>query len=139
MSLVLVIGLLAAEPVLEIEHRARIDHAGTSVETRYRTRVTLSHRQRGTPGKPGGASTLRCDWRADIVLERHARHGSGSTLTRALARNGAVTGSRPGWCGNQRAGIAREIAARESELRDHAVRMAREDETQLRAELGRTG
>ncbi|RYY25762.1 MAG: hypothetical protein EOP62_12955 [Sphingomonadales bacterium] len=143
MSIVLAAGLFAAmtaaEPILSLEHRAQVEHASGTVDAQYRSRVSLSRSQVGTPAKPGMASSLRCDWRADIVVEREARLSSGSLLSRSIADSGVVTVSRPGWYTKQDRALTKQIAGREDELRGHAMRMAQSDEAQLRAEIERLG
>jgi hypothetical protein len=139
MSIVLALGLAAAafEPALpQIEHRTRLEHAGTVVEAHYRTRVSLHRRQVGAVSKAGTPSTLRCLWRADLRIERQARYGTGVRLDRGMQRESILRGARPGWCSASRKVIAREVAAREQEIRTHLVALAREDEKLLRAELG---
>lgn len=139
MSIVLAAGLFAAltaaEPILSLDHRAIVEHDGGSVEATYRTHVSLSKRQIGSVGKIGGMSSLRCEWRANITVHREARHASGALLSRRIADDGAVTASRPGWCEKHNLSVTREIAAREDQLRAHAMRLAQADEAELRAEL----
>ncbi|MFD1787728.1 hypothetical protein ACFSC3_09095 [Sphingomonas floccifaciens] len=117
-------------------HNVRIDHHRGPVDAEYRSSVTITHRQIGavTPGRAG--STLRCLWRADMTVERDARHAAG-TMTRTMTRDGALTGSRPGWCDGAKAAIARDVAIRGTVLRDHLVAMAEQDRAVLTAEVDR--
>lgn len=139
----LVAGLLlgapaaAAEPVATLEHRVRLDHAAGPVDAQYRSRVTLTHQQLGSAAPGGRPSTLRCAWRADLVVEREARPASGAVLQRALRREAAAEGSRPGWCSTQRAAIAREVAGRTRALQGELAALAEEDRDVLAAEIDR--
>jgi hypothetical protein len=139
MSIVLALGLAAAlEPSLPlIEHRTQVEHAGGTVDALYQTRVSVTNRQIGSPSKPGTPATLRCAWRANIHVERSAMHPSGSRLHRQIARDGAVAGVLPGWCGHRGKLIAAEVARRSGEIRDHLIALANEDEALLQAELQR--
>jgi len=120
-----------------IEHRTQVAHASGAVDTHYRADVRIEHRQIGSVGVGGRPSTLRCLWRAGLVVDRAARHASGATMARSFAHDDAVTGSRPGWCSAQKAGIAREVASRSDELRAALVRVAQEDHGVLHAEVDR--
>lgn len=120
-----------------IEHRMQVDHASGAVDARYSADVRIEHRQIGSVGVGGRPSTLRCLWRAGLVVDRQARHATGSTLARSFAHDNAVEGSRPGWCSAQKAPIAREVAARGDELRAQLVRLAQEDHGVLHAEIDR--
>lgn len=140
MSLVIAATVLAAaapaEPMV-LEHTTRVEHAGTALDVYYRTRVSVAHRQLGMPTKGGTPSTLRCDWRANVAIEREARHGSGSLLTRTIEEQGVVQGSRAGWCSTHRHAIARDVARQEETLRGHVQLVAQRDEPALRAEMER--
>jgi hypothetical protein len=131
-SLLLIAG---AEAGGMVRHDARIDHPSGAVDARYHGAVTISQKQIGAVAPGGRSSTLGCAWQADITVTREALHSSGSRFTRSLERRAIVEGRRPGWCSIHRAAIAQEVASRREEFRDHLVRLAQEDEHQLRSEL----
>lgn len=132
MTLLLVAGLLLGG----IEaHRVQIDHRGDAVEAVYRGDIAVEHRQVGAATGPGRANTLRCHWSATINVQREARHPAGHILSRSIAGEAPVGGSRPGWCEGQRAAIADEVARRADRLRDHMIDVAARDREILVAEL----
>lgn len=133
----LLLGAMVAAPDSGIEHTVRIDHRSGVVESQYSADVQITHRQVGTVGAGGRPSTLRCIWSAGLVIDRQARHPSGSTMARSFAHEGVVEGSRPGWCSAQRNSIAQEVAARQPELRDRLVELAQDDHGVLHAEIDR--
>lgn len=138
MSILLAMSLAAAaEPVPELGHRIRIEHPTGAVEADYTTRVEIRHRQIGMDMKPGMPSTAQCSWRADIVVERTARHANGTRLLRQMTRQGVAQGARPGWCAGHRTGIAREVAGRTDAIRAHVAALARADAALLKTELAR--
>ncbi len=120
-----------------MQHQVRVDHASGAVDTRYSADVRIEHRQVGSVGTGGRPATLRCMWRAGLMVDRHARHASGSTMARSFAHDNALEGSRPGWCSTQRTQIAREVAGRSDELRAHFVRLAQDDHSVLHGEIDR--
>lgn len=134
MSLVLALAVLATEPFPIIEHNARVEHSGGAADVQYRSRVTLKHRQTGIDHKP--ASSLRCQWRANIVVERVTQVG-GNSLSRSIDRTNVIQGSAPGHCAAQRRNIAREVAKRTDEIRTHVAAVAAEDAPVLKAEIER--
>lgn len=133
----LLLGAMVAAPDRGMEHEVRIDHRTGAVESRYSADVRITHRQVGTVGVGGRPSTLRCLWSAGLVVDRQARHASGSTMARTFAHDGVVAGSRPGWCSAQRRSIAQEVASRQPELRERLVRLAQDDHGVLHAEIDR--
>lgn len=134
----LILGLLLAAPFSEIAHRVRIDHETGPVHADYRMRIDVRHQQLGTAGPGGRASTLRCRWEADMVIDRQARHPAG-TLQRALRQERVAAGSRPGWCTANRAVIAKDVASATKDMRGAVEALARQDAETLRAELDRIG
>ncbi len=136
--MILVLGLLLAAPASEIAHSMRIDHATGPVHAEYRMRVDVRHEQLGVAGPGGRASTLRCRWQADLVVDRQARHAAG-TLRRDLRQEGVAAGSRPGWCTTNRAGIARDVARATQDMRGAVAALAGQDAEMLRAELDQIG
>lgn len=133
----LLLGTMVAAPVPGMEHSVRIDHRTGTVESQYSADVRITHKQVGTVGVGGRPSTLRCVWSAGLVVDRQARHASGSTMARAFAHDDVVQGSRPGWCSAQRSAIATEVAARQPELRERLIQLATDDHGVLHAEIDR--
>jgi hypothetical protein len=138
MTIMILAGLLlgVTGPVTALEHRVAVEHRGGTVDAAYRAELSIHHRQVGSVSAPGRASTLRCQWRADLDVARDARHAAGSA-GRALRRQGVATGSRAGWCGAHREAIAREVAGRADEWRRHMLAVAEEDRADLLAEIDR--
>lgn len=134
----LILGLLLGAPTSEIAHSVRIDHEAGPVHADYRMRVDVSHNQVGVAGPGGRPSTLRCRWQADLVVDRHARHATG-TLQRALRQERVATGSRPGWCTANRAVIAKDVAQATQDMQGAVEALARQDAEMLRAELDQIG
>lgn len=118
-------------------HSVRIDHHRGAIDAQYSSRVGVTYKQVGavTPGRV--PSTLRCQWQARLIIERDARHASGTTMSRTMVRNGALTGSRPGWCTGAKAAIARDVTARDAALRAHLLAVAADDHAVLTAEIDR--
>jgi hypothetical protein len=138
MAIFLVAGLalgLLATPLAEPEHIVRIDHASGPIEAQYRPSLRIATRQVGTATAPGKPDTLACAWRADLIVDRQARSATGSSLRRAIDREGIAEGRRAGWCSTQRAAIEREAARRAGELRRHTVEVAQEDHAVIHGEL----
>lgn len=134
----LILGLASATiPGATIDHATRIDHHSGPVEARYRGTVAVQHRQVGSVAPAGRASTLRCMWSANMIVDRHATAATGTTMMRNIVRDNVVSGSRPGWCDTHRASIAREVAAKMQDMNGHVVAVAAEDHEVLRAELDR--
>lgn len=134
----LILGLLLGAPTSEIAHSVRLDHAAGPVHADYRMRIDVRHDQVGVAGPGGRPSTLRCRWQADLVVDRHARHASG-TLHRALREERVASGSRPGWCTTNRAAIAKDVARATEDMRGAVQALARQDTETLRAELDQIG
>lgn len=131
------LGAAMVVPPGGMSHSARIDHRSGAVQTDYNADVRVTHRQIGAVGVGGRPSTLRCLWRAGLVVERQARHASGSTLARSFSQDSVVEGSRPGWCSAQTAAIAEEVASREEVLKARLMLLAQEDHSVLHAEIDR--
>lgn len=137
LSLLALAGLAANGGPAPLEHHIRAEHPSGEAHARYRGALAIEHRQVGAAAPGGRPSTLSCRWSARLVVDREARHPSGATLHRSFAERPAIEGRRPGWCDTHRAAIAREVAQRSGELRDHLVSLAAEDRTVLTAELDR--
>ncbi|KQM86552.1 hypothetical protein ASE67_12195 [Sphingomonas sp. Leaf23] len=133
----LLLGAAIAAPDGGMAHSMRIDHRSGTVQSDYTADVRVTHQQVGTVGAGGRPSTLRCVWRAGLVVERQARHASGSTLARSFTHDAAIEGSRPGWCSAQKAAIAQEVARRDAVLQARLVQLAEEDHPVLHAEIDR--
>ena len=133
----LLLGVAMAAPDGAMVHSARIDPRSGAVQSNYTADVQVTHRQIGTVGAGGRPSTLRCLWRAGLVIERQARHASGSTLARSFAHDKVIEGSRPGWCSGQKSAIAEEVASRNDALQARLVQLAQEDHPVLHAEIDR--
>lgn len=133
----LLLGVAMAAPQGGMAHSARIDHRSGTVQSDYTADVQVTHQQIGTVGAGGRPSTLRCLWRAGLVVERQARHASGSMLARSFTHDRVIEGSRPGWCSAQKAAIAQEVASRGDALQAQLVRLAQEDHPVLHAEIDR--
>lgn len=132
------LGLLLAAPFSEIVHSARIDHPSGPAHAEYRMRVDVRHQQLGVAAPGSHAATLRCRWRADLVVDRQASHATG-TLRRVLHREDVASGSRPGWCTANRAVIAKDVASSTGAMRGAAAALAGQDAEALRAELDLIG
>lgn len=135
MTILAIALLLGGAPTAE--HRVAVDHPAGAVDATYRSTVAIARRQLGAVAPGGRPQTLRCAWSAGMTVERSARHASGAMLTRTLRRDDVLAGSRPGWCGTHRDGIAREVASRGAHVRDQLLAVAAEDRTALHAELDR--
>ncbi len=133
----LMLGSAMPAPAKAIEHRTQVAHPSGAIDARYRADVTIEHRQIGAVGAGGRPSTLRCLWRAALVVDRHATHGSGSTLSRSFTHDAVAEGSRPGWCSAQRGAIAQEVAGRSDAMRDRLIEVAQDDHPVLHAEIDR--
>ncbi|KQM56893.1 MULTISPECIES: hypothetical protein [unclassified Sphingomonas] len=133
----LLLGMAMGSPDDGMAHSTRIDHRSGAVQSDYAANVQVTHQQIGTVGAGGRPSTLRCLWRAGLVVERQARHLSGSTLARSFTQDRVAEGSRPGWCSTQKAAIARDVAGRKEAFQARLIRLAQEDHPVLHAEIDR--
>ena len=116
-------------------HDVRIDHRTGAIDARYDGRLVVSHRQVGAAAPSGRQSSLRCVWQADVVVDRAARHPSGSTMMRSITRENVMNGSRPGWCVGARTAISRDVAARADQVRAHVTAVAADDRPTLLSEI----
>ncbi|MFW2851297.1 hypothetical protein ACM61V_05165 [Sphingomonas sp. TX0543] len=135
MTILLVAGMLLGGMEGIEAHRVTLDHSAGAVEAVYRGAVDVAHRQLGTVAGAGRASTLRCHWSAMVRVEREARHPAGHLLSRSIASEAPLSGSRAGWCEGQRGAIVDEVARRADRLRDHVIDVAARDREVLLAEL----
>jgi hypothetical protein len=136
-TLALLSGALTATSGGLLSHQTTVDHPTGVAQTQYRGNVIVEQRQLGTPAPGGRQSSLRCHWTAGLVVNREARHASGSMLSRTFDRKSVIEGSRPGWCDTHRSAIREEVARRTDELHEHLVALAHEDHGVLRAEIDR--
>ncbi|WP_343525812.1 hypothetical protein [Sphingomonas sp.] len=140
MSMMLMAGLMLgtlAGSDGAIEHRVQLDHHSGPVAVRYSADIGVSHKQVGAVAPGGRASTLRCQWSANVTVHREARASAGAMLRRSAARDGVIEGSRPGWCSAHRDAIAQEVAQRRDAVKAHLQAVAQEDHPVLRAEIDR--
>lgn len=137
MSLMIVAGLLLGTPASDA-HRVEMDHRGQRVDVSYRSDLDVQHRQVGSAAPAGRASTLRCTWEARVNVHREARSAAGKMLTRTIASDAPISGSRAGWCNGQEEAIAREIASRSGDVRAHLLAVAERDREALALELDST-
>lgn len=133
----LALGIFATGAGEALEHRTRIDHATGTTDVHYRGDVAIAYKQTGAVAPGGAASSLRCHWKANVVVNREARHASGHVVARSFATPQVIEGSRPGWCATSRDSIAREVAQRSEDVRRHLMAAAEEDHPVLTAELDR--
>ena len=134
MSIIIAAGLLLGAAPPEA-HRVAVDHRGQRVDVTYRSDLDIHHRQVGSAGAPGRPSTLRCTWKARVSVHREARSTAGHVLTRTIASDAPLSGTRPGWCAGQQKSIAADVAARSDRVRTHLLAVAEQDHDTLRAEL----
>jgi hypothetical protein len=112
-------------------HEVVVNHRGADVTAHYRASTRINTRQRGI-APPNRQSTQRCDWTAELVVERML--GSDAPA-RIVATDRSLTGTRPGACATQRAAIEGEIAGRQDAVRERLVQVAEADRRDLMAEL----
>lgn len=130
----LTLGLMAAISGPDMEHRTRIDHASGAIDAHYSARVAVVQKQIGTVGAAGRPSTLRCQYRAGVEIDRRARHTSGTLLHRSFEGAEAVQGSHAGWCKTDTSAIKQKYAER---LRKNLLAAAADDHHALTDEVGR--
>ncbi len=118
-------------------HNVVVPHPSGPVDTEYRGRLSVEHRQVGAAGPGGRASTLRCLWTAHLAVDRTASHSSGIMASRSFVHEGVARGQRPGWCSTNRVAIERDVAARTQTLDRHVAEAARADRPALHAEIDR--
>ncbi|WP_347301860.1 hypothetical protein V5740_07390 [Croceibacterium sp. TMG7-5b_MA50] len=133
----LTLGAIVVSPQQPLEHRTQIEHASGAIDAEYRGIVTLDARQIGHPAPGGRAATLRCEWNADMAVEREARHANGSLLSRSIDGSKALTLTRAGWCNAHRSDVAQHFAERSDELRSRLVATAEADRAVLIAQVER--
>ncbi|WP_052134678.1 hypothetical protein [Sphingomonas sp. 37zxx] len=133
----LMLGMTAAVSSATVVHETRIDHHTGPVHVRYNGAVMIEHKQIGTVAPGGRPSTLRCAWQANMAVTREAKATPGTLMTRQFVREDIASGSRAGWCSSNKAAIAKEVAARTTELDRQIIEVAQDDQNVLRSELDR--
>lgn len=133
----LALGAIVVTPQLPLEHRTQVQHASGVVDAEYRGTVTLAAKQVGTPAPGGRASTLQCEWTADLAVEREARHPNGGLLSRTINDAQGLTLSRAGWCNSHRNDVAQHFAERSDELHQQLLSVAEADRDMLVSQVER--
>ena len=116
-------------------HDVPVAYGGGQAIARYSALPEINTRQ---VGMAAGArmSTVRCDWTADIGVERRLAYpGKATTGVRKLVGMKTLKGSRPGDCTINRRNIDRDIAAQADAINAHLVAVAEQDQRELRAEI----
>ncbi len=130
-------SMLAATSGHAAEHRTQIQHATGATDVQYRGSVDIQHKQSGAVAPGGAPSSLRCSWKANVTVERDARHASGTRMARSFATPYVMQGSRPGWCTANRDRIAQEVAQRTADIKRYLMAAAVDDHPVLTAEIDR--
>ena len=140
MSMILALGLMALPAVVtdgtNHHHQTTIEHRGVPVGVTYRATMELKTRPIGM-SPPTRPSTARCVWTAAVVVERQMlRNGQPVPgLNRIVSKDLELKGNRPGGCIGADKAIARDIAARDEQVRAHVLAVAERDRSILLAEL----
>ena len=116
-------------------HAVPINHDGTQATATYRALPDVTTRQVGMAAgtRP---SSVRCDWRAAIMVERQlVAAGKAATSVRQLPAMKTLKGSRPGDCHANQRNIDSDIASRSGAINAHLLRVAEQDQRDLRAEI----
>ena len=87
----LLLGMAIAAPDGGMVHSARIDHRTGAVHSNYTADVQVTHQQIGTVGVGGRPSTLRCLWRAGLVVERGSLLSHSAIVARELGLPAVVS------------------------------------------------
>lgn len=114
------VSMAAAGPVsaqAALTHEASVPHAAGVMTARWTGTPRITPRQIGAPGAAGRPQSLRCVWRVDLDIARHARLASGASLHSTVRAERAYEISRPGWCGPEKAAFAGQVATRDDALR----------------------
>lgn len=130
MTMIVLAGLaaaIAAAPAPDLTHQVRHDHQGRSITATYRGTANIALTQRGMAGAPGRMGTQRCDWTASVHVARSVADAPAAPL----GQQPVIDGSRPGDCLTVAAGIYRDVARRQSALKDHVVTVAEADRRTL--------
>jgi len=133
----LTLGAIVVTPGLPLEHRTQVAHESGMVEVHYTGTVELAPIQRGAPAPGGRASTLHCEWRARMNVDRQARHAEGGLLARSIDNAEGLTLSRPGWCHSHRAAVEQQLAGRSAELQQRLLAIVEQDRPVLLAQVDR--
>lgn len=120
-------GMVAAPATARqaLTHEATVTHAAGGLRTTWSGMPRVTARQVGSPGAAGRPDSLRCLWRVDLDIARHARAANGTSLQATARAERAFALSRPGWCGREGMAFAGQWAARDkalqARLREHAA------------------
>ncbi len=124
------IVLLIAVAGATATHSVQIDHQGRPITAVYSARTEVKSRTIGAH-TPNRTDMRRCNWTAEIVVERRIAHAP--TVLRGGEQS--LSGSYAGECTRDGKRVDREIARREGNIRDHLVAVAAQDKSVLLAEL----
>lgn len=120
-------------------HSIVVQHSSGPAQVDYRSQLAIEHRQIGSVAPGGRASTLRCMWTANLLVDRTATSRSGSIASRSFVHSDLASGHRPGWCTANKRSIERDVAARMTDSDVHIAKAAEADQQMLHAELDRLG
>lgn len=108
-----------------LSHGETIAHSAGPLEATWTGTPRVTSRQIGSSGAAGRPASLRCVWRVDLDIARHARRGADTSLHASTRAEGVYELSRPGWCGREATAFAGQVAARDNalhaRLREHAA------------------
>ena len=124
------IASLIAATVVAATHNVQIEHQGRPVTAVYSARAEVKSRTIGAH-TPNRADMRRCNWTADIVVERRIAHAP--TVIRGGEQS--LSGSYAGECTRNTKRVDREIARREGDIRGHLATVAEQDKTLLLADI----
>ena len=114
---------------------APVSQAAGQVTASYQALPRITTRQVGMSAGTR-SSSVRCDWTANISVERHLRQaGKPGTSIRQLPAMKTLKGSRPGDCAANRGNINADIASRSDAINAHLASVAEQDQSALRAEI----
>lgn len=136
-SLSLFLAFAATGVTAAGSHSVTVQHVSGPVQADYRGRISIVHRQVGSPAPAGRPSTLRCIWTANLLVDRTAHISTGSVAARTFSQDRIASGSRNGWCKSNNTAIARDVAARIGDAGRHVAVAADQDRATLHAELDR--
>lgn len=127
-------GLGLATPAAALERDVVIEHPVGPIAADYRGAVGIEKVQIGSPGAPGRPNSLRCQWTAELSVERVARVGQALQTRRTMAQENVASGSAPGWCAAQAKAIDRMVADQRGAIEAVLAELVAQDRQQLLAE-----
>lgn len=113
-------------------HSVHIQHHGAPVEAVYNARIAVRAKTVGAH-TPNRMDSRRCNWTAEVVVERHLANAP--SLVRTLAHDRDLTGSHAGACNRDTSDIQQQVARRGDGIKARLAAIAEQDRTQLAAEL----